>query len=215
MRHALFQFGAKAYYSSHRFSVKINGDKSTDKWLVTDTALERRYNMYSRLRQYHLIGAIGGFLTVLSAIIGIAIFSSYYIPPESLIIVGILGIAGDGLIVSYFAGVFSVSRDSLIKTGSLIAGIGLGWNILIAILQLAGVYFFVLALLGVLVTIAGEVIVFVKLITLFQRDSLIVVFCIFVLLGLLLSLFWIWASIISGAGLGSLLIYFYTHNITY
>lgn len=183
--------------------------------LVTDTALERRYNMYSRLRQYHLIGAIGGFLTVLSAIIGIAIFSSYYIPPESLIIVGILGIAGDGLIVSYFAGVFSVSRDSLIKTGSLIAGIGLGWNILIAILQLAGVYFFVLALLGVLVTIAGEVIVFVKLITLFQRDSLIVVFCIFILLGLLLSLFWIWASIISGAGLGSLLIYFYTHNITY
>ena len=41
--------------------------------------------MYSRLRQYHLIGAIGGFLTVLSAIIGIAIFSSYYISPESLI----------------------------------------------------------------------------------------------------------------------------------
>lgn len=171
--------------------------------------------MYSRLRQYHLIGAIGGFLTVLSAIIGIAIFSSYYINPESLIIVGILGIAGDGLIASYFLGVFSVSRDSLIKTGSLIAGIGLGWNILIAILQLAGVYFFVLALLGVLVTIAGEVIVFVKLITLFQRDSLIVVFCIFVLLGLLLSLFWTWASIISGAGLGGLLIYFYAHNITY
>lgn len=183
--------------------------------LVTDIALERRYNMYSRLRQYHLIGAIGGFLTVLSAIIGIAIFSSYYITPESLIIVGILGIAGDGLIASYFGGVFSVSRDSLIKTGSLIAGIGLGWNILIAILQLAGVYFFVLALLGVLVTIAGEVIVFVKLITLFQRDSLIVVFCIFVLLGLLLSLFWTWASIISGAGLGGLLIYFYAHNITY
>ena len=167
--------------------------------LVTDIALERRYNMYSRLRQYHLIGAIGGFLTVLSAIIGIAIFSSYYITPESLIIVGILGIAGDGLIASYFGGVFSVSRDSLIKTGS----------------QLAGVYFFVLALLGVLVTIAGEVIVFVKLITLFQRDSLIVVFCIFVLLGLLLSLFWTWASIISGAGLGGLLIYFYAHNITY
>lgn len=183
--------------------------------LVTDTALERRYNMYSRLRQYHLIGAIGGFLTILSAIIGIAIFSSYYISPESLIIVGILGIAGDGLIASYFGGVFSVSRNSLIKTGSLIAGIGLGWNILIAILQLAGVYFFVLALLGVLVTIAGEVIVFVKLITLFQRDSLIVVFCIFVLLGLLLSLFWTWASIISGAGLGGLLIYFYAHNITY
>lgn len=183
--------------------------------LVTDTALERRYNMYSRLRQYHLIGAIGGFLTILSAIIGIAIFSSYYISPESLIIVGILGIAGDGLIASYFGGVFSVSRNSLIKTGSLIAGIGLGWNILIAILQLAGVYFFVLALLGVLVTIAGEVIVFVKLINLFQRDSLIVVFCIFVLLGLLLSLFWTWASIISGAGLGGLLIYFYAHNITY
>ena len=166
--------------------------------------------MYSRLRQCHFIGSIGGFLTVLSAIIGIAIFSSYYISPESLIIVSILSIAGDSLIACYFGGVFSASRDSLIKTGSLIAGIGLGWNILIAILQLAGVYFFVLALLGVLVTIAGEVIVFVKLITLFQRDSLIVVFCIFVLLGLLLSLF-----IISGAGLGGLLIYFYAHNITY
>ena len=183
--------------------------------LVTDTALERRYNMYSRLRQYHFIGAIGGFLTVLSAIIGIAIFSSYYIRPESLIIVSILGIAGDGLIACYFWGVFSVSRDSLIKTGSLIAGIGLGWTILITILQLAGVNLFVLALLGALVVIVGETITFIKYLLLFQRDSFVMVFCIFVLLGLLLSLFWMWASMISGAGLGGLLIYFYAHNITY
>ena len=171
--------------------------------------------MYSRLRQYHFIGSIGGFLTVLSAIIGIAIFSSYYISPESLIIASILSIAGDSLIACYFWGVFSASRDSLIKTGSLIAGIGLGWTILITILQLAGVNLFVLALLGALVVIVGETITFIKYILIFQRDSFIMVFCIFVLLGLLLSLFWTWASMISGAGLGGLLIYFYAHNITY
>ncbi len=80
---------------------------------------------------------------------------------------------------------------------------------------MAGIYVFVLVLLGALVTIAGEVIVYIRFITFFQRDSLVVVFCSFVLLGLLLSLFWTWASMISGAGLGGLLIYFYAHNITY
>ena len=171
--------------------------------------------MYSRLRQYHLIGAIGGFLTVLSAIIGIAVFSSYYVNPEFLVIMNILAIVSNGLIACYFWGVFSVSHDRLIKTGSLIAGIGLGWTILITILQLAGVNLFVLALLGALVVIVGETITFIKYILLFQRDSFVMVFCIFILLGLLLSLFWTWASMISGAGLGGLLIYFYAHNITY
>lgn len=31
MRHSLFQFGAKACYSSHSFSVRINGESSTDR----------------------------------------------------------------------------------------------------------------------------------------------------------------------------------------
>ena len=119
------------------------------------------------------------------------------------------------MIATYFWGAFSISRDSLIKTGSLIAGIGLGWNILIAILQMAGIYVFILALLGALVMIAGIVIVCIKYIMLFQRDSFVVVFCVFVFLGLLLSLFWTWASMMTGAGLGGLLIYFYAHNITY
>lgn len=68
-----------------------------------------------------------------------------------------------------FFGAFSFSRDNLIKTGSLIAGIGLGWNILIAILQMAGIYVFVLVLLGALVTIAGEVIVYIRFITLLSE----------------------------------------------
>ena len=171
--------------------------------------------MYSRLRQYHLIGAIGGFLTVLTAIISLAVSATYYISTESVIMVSILSIASNGLIATYFWGAFSISRDSLIKTGSLIAGIGLGWNILIAILQMAGIYVFILALLGALVMIAGIVIVCIKYIMLFQRDSFVVVFCVFVFLGLLLSLFWTWASMMTGAGLGGLLIYFYAHNITY
>ena len=172
-------------------------------------------SMNSKLKQFHLIGAIGGFLTVLNAIISLAVSTSYYITMESLVIVSILGIVGNALIAYYFFGAFSFSRDNLIKTGSLIAGIGLGWNILIAILQMTGIYVFVLVLLGALVTIAGEVIVYIRFIIFFQRDSLVVVFCSFVLLGLLLSLFWTWASMISGAGLGGLLIYFYAHNITY
>ena len=169
--------------------------------------------MYSRLRQYHLIGAIGGFLTVLTAIISLAVSASYYISTGALIMVNILSIASNGLLAVYFFGAFSISRDSLIKIGSLI--VGLGWNILLAILQIAGVYVFALALLGALVMIAGIVIACIKYIMLFQKDAFIVVFCVFVFLGLLLSLFWSWASMITGAGLGGLLIYFYTHNITY
>ena len=160
------------------------------------------YRMYARFRPYHLIGAIGGFLTVLTAIISLAVSTSYYISAEWVIIVNMLLIGSNGLIATYFFGAFSASRDSLIKVGSLIAGIGLGFNVLISILQMAGVYVFVLALLGALVMMAGVVIACIK-------------FCVFIFLGLLLSLFWTWASLISGAGLGGLLIYFYVHNITY
>ena len=165
------------------------------------------YRMYARLRPYHLIGAIGGFLTVLTAIISLAVSTSYYISAEWVIIVNMLLIGSNGLIATYFFGAFSASRDSLIKVGSLIAGIGLGFNVLISILQMAGVYVFVLALLGALVMMAGVVIACIK--------YFVVVFCVFIFLGLLLSLFWTWASLISGAGLGALLIYFYVHNITY
>ena len=121
------------------------------------------YRMYARLRPYHLIGAIGGFLTVLTAIISLAVSTSYYISAEWVIIVNMLLIGSNGLIATYFFGAFSASRDSLIKVGSLIAGIGLGFNVLISILQMAGVYVFVLALLGALVMMAGVVIACIKL----------------------------------------------------
>ena len=175
------------------------------------------YRMYARFRPYHLIGAIGGFLTALTANSRAlrAVSTSYYISAEWVIIVNMLLIGSNGLIATYFFGAFSASRDSLIKVGSLIAGIGLGFNVLISILQMAGVYVFVLALLGALVMMAGVVIACIKFIMLFQRDAFVVVFCVFIFLGLLLSLFWTWASLISGAGLGGLLIYFYVHNITY
>ena len=58
--------------------------------------------MYSRLRQYHLIGAIGGFLTVLTAIISLAVSASYYISTGALIMVNILSIASNGLLAVYF-----------------------------------------------------------------------------------------------------------------
>lgn len=67
---------------------------------------------------------------------------------------------------------------------------------------MASVYVFVLALLGALVMMVGVVIACIKFIMLFQRDAFVVVFCVFIFLGLLLSLFWTWASLISGAGLG-------------
>ena len=118
--------------------------------------------MYARLRPYHLIGAIGGFLTALTAIISLAVSTSYYISAEWVIIVNMLLIGSNGLIATYFFGAFSASRDSLIKVGSLIAGIGLGFNVLISILQMAGVYVFVLALLGALVMMAGVVIACIK-----------------------------------------------------
>ena len=139
------------------------------------------YRMYARFRPYHLIGAIGGFLTALTAIISLAVSTSYYISAEWVIIVNMLLIGSNGLIATYFFGAFV----------------------------------FVLALLGALVMMAGVVIACIKFIMLFQRDAFVVVFCVFIFLGLLLSLFWTWASLISGAGLGGLLIYFYVHNITY
>jgi hypothetical protein len=76
------------------------------------------YRMYARLRPYHLIGAIGGFLTVLTAIISLAVSTSYYISAEWVIIVNMLLIGSNGLIATYFFGAFSASRDSLIKVGS-------------------------------------------------------------------------------------------------
>ena len=41
--------------------------------------------MYARFRPYHLIGAIGGFLTALTAIISLAVSTSYYISAEWVI----------------------------------------------------------------------------------------------------------------------------------
>ena len=159
------------------------------------------YRMYARLRPYHLL-YVYLFLTVLTAIISLAVSTSYYISAEWVIIVNMLLIGSNGLIATYFFGAFSASRDSLIKVGSLIAGIGLGFNVLISILQMAGVYVFVLALLGALVMMAGVVIACIKFIMLFQRDAFVVVFCVFIFLGLLLSLFWTWASLISGRWAG-------------
>ena len=106
------------------------------------------YRMYARLRPYHLIGAIGGFHTVLTAIISLAVSTSYYISAEWVIIVNMLLIGSNGLIATYFFGAFSATRDSLIKVGSLIAGIGLGFNILISILQMAGCTFLFWLFLG-------------------------------------------------------------------
>lgn len=109
---------------------------------------KRIYRMYARFRPYHLIGAIGGFLTALTAIISLAVSTSYYISAEWVIIVNMLLIGSNGLIATYFFGAFSATRDSLIKVGSLIAGIGLGFNILISILQMAGCTFLFWLFLG-------------------------------------------------------------------
>ena len=46
---------------------------------------KRIYRMYARFRPYHLIGTIGGFLTALTAIISLAVSTSYYISAEWVI----------------------------------------------------------------------------------------------------------------------------------
>ena len=94
---------------------------------------KRIYRMYARFRPYHL---------------SLAVSTSYYISAEWVIIVNMLLIGSNGLIATYFFGAFSATRDSLIKVGSLIAGIGLGFNILISILQMAGCTFLFWLFLG-------------------------------------------------------------------
>ena len=54
------------------------------------------YRMYARFRPYHLIGAIGGFLTALTAIISLAVSTSYYISAEWVIIVTCCSLAPTG-----------------------------------------------------------------------------------------------------------------------
>ena len=104
--------------------------------------------MCAGFRPSLLFGAVGGFLTALTAIISLAVSTSYYISAEWVIIVNMLLIGSNGLIATYFFGAFSATRDSLIKVGSLIAGIGLGFNILISILQMAGCTFLFWLFLG-------------------------------------------------------------------
>lgn len=171
--------------------------------------------MYTKFRQYHLMGAIGGFLTAFAAILSLVASASYYISTEWLLIVNMLFSSANGMLAAFFFGMFSLSSDSLIKIGSLIAGIGLVFNIFIFILQMAGVYVMALALIGGLVMITGIVMVCIKYIIFFQKDAFVIVFCVFIFMGLLLSLFWSWAGLLSGSGLGGLLIYFYVHNVTY
>ena len=118
-------------------------------WAFWERRIKKRiYRMYASLSPYHLIGAIGGFLTARTAIISLAVSTSYYISAEWVIIVNMLLIGSNGLIATYFFGAFSATRDSLIKVGSLIAGIGLGFNILISILQMAGCTFLFWLVLG-------------------------------------------------------------------
>ena len=114
-----------------------------------------------------------------------------------------------------FFGAFSATRDSLIKVGSLIAGIGLGFNILISILQMAGVYDFCSGSSWGSRMMAGSCDRLYQIHHAlperrFCRGVLRVYFpgasAVFILDV---------ASLISGAGLGALLIYFYVHNITY
>ena len=54
------------------------------------------YRMYARFRPYHLIGAIGGFLTVITAIISLAVSTSYYISVECDLIVNMMLIGLNG-----------------------------------------------------------------------------------------------------------------------
>ena len=106
------------------------------------------YLRYERSRPPLLFGAVGVFPSPLTAIISLAVSTSYYISAEWVIIVNMLLIGSNGLIATYFFGAFSATRDSLIKVGSLIAGIGLGFNILISILQMAGCTFLFWLFLG-------------------------------------------------------------------
>ena len=109
----------------------------------------------------------------------------------------------------------------MIKTGGFLAGSGYGVLLLMALFQMMGVAIPVISLIGAITAIAGVVLVAVKFMLLFQRDSIIVILCIVTFIGLFLCFFGLLiGSIVSGIGdiitgisLGSLLLYFRSHNI--
>ena len=169
----------------------------------------------SKQKQFHLLGGIGAFLAGVGGIINLIVSTSYYVNSGLLIITAILGISANALLITYLIGTFQQTRESLVKVGSLIGAIGYGLLAFLAFLQLAGVVTLVFNLIAAIIAMAGIVMLCIKFIMLFQRDVFIVVFCIFVFLGLLMSFFLTWADLITGCSMGALLIYFYTHNITY
>ena len=125
------------------------------------------------------------------------------------------------LVLIYFFCTATTSKDTMIKTGGFLAGSGYGVLLLMALFQMMGVAIPVISLIGAITAIAGVVLVAVKFMLLFQRDSIIVILCIVTFIGLFLCFFGLFiGSIVSGIGdiitgisLGSLLLYFRSHNI--
>lgn len=169
--------------------------------------------LINNLRQFHLLGAIGSFLSLFAAIISLA--ASPYSIEETSILVIILDGCGCGLVVWFCLGTFRVAHDRLVKTGCLIAGIGLLWNVVMSCFLTSGINVAAFTLIGGLVVLAGETIACISYLMLFKKDPLVLVFCVFVFAGLVLSLLISLGGVIANAGLGGLLLYFYFHNVTY
>lgn len=166
-------------------------------------------------KQLHLLGGIGAFLAGTEGILYLIVSASYYVSSGLMILISVLGIAANALMITYLIGTFQQTGDSLIRVGCLLGAIGYGLIAFLTFLQLAGIASPAFGLFAAIVAMAGVAILCIKFIMLFQRDSLILVLCIFVLLGLLMSFFLPWADLITGCSMGALLLYFYAHNIAY
>lgn len=174
--------------------------------------------MSLRSNQLHLIGAIGYLLSALLTMLSLVLVNSYYVSTAAISVFSMLSTC---LVLIYFFCTATTSKDTMIKTGGFLAGSGYGVLLLMALFQMMGVAIPVISLIGAITAIAGVVLVAVKFMLLFQRDSIIVILCIVTFIGLFLCFFGLFiGSIVSGIGdiitgisLGSLLLYFRSHNI--
>lgn len=179
--------------------------------------------MSLRSKRINMIGAVGYLLSAFLTIVGLALMSSFYVSIAAVIVVSIFTLIASFLVMSYFFCTASATKDTMIKYGGFIAGGGYAILLLAVLVQLMGIFASALSLIGVIAAIAGAAMVVYRFMQLFKRDSIIVVLCIISFIGMLLSFIGLFTgSIISGtgdlfmgAGMGSLLLYFRSHNIFY
>lgn len=179
--------------------------------------------MSLRSNSINMIGAVGYLLSAFLTIVGLALMSSFYVSIAAVIVVSIFTLIASFLVMSYFFCTASSTKDTMIKYGGFIAGGGYAIILLAVLVQLMGIFTPALSLIGVIASITGVALAAYRFMQLFKRDSIIVVLCIISFIGLFMSFIGLFVSSIvsgigdmfTGIGMGSLLLYFRSHNIFY